>query len=147
MALEAEVRDYLADNPDVAALFPGGVFARGAFGRDGLPRKAITLDADNFPQPCLLVKERSVTPDGGVYDAPTQTTSAVGMVECWLYQHEGYSQIDAAMPFLFAAMQGRKFARTFGARLGFHLRRQFDPALGLCAERLDWQIERILGGE
>lgn len=150
MTHEDEIATRLAADTTLMATLTGGVFKSGTVGREGITREtAPTAFSGGYLLPCALVKQRGNVPDGIVQDFTDQATSAVQVVEVWLYEDApGYTNIDAAKARLFRLLQGYPISDGFEIRLALELDRQRDNGAlnGASMERRDWQVNTILGG-
>jgi hypothetical protein len=99
------------------AVLTGGVFKAETVGREGVTREtaAAAFDANGYLKPCALVRQRGNVPDGNVSDGITQQTSAAQVVEVYVYEDRGYSNIDAALDRLYALFQGYAFTGASGS--------------------------------
>src|SRR5690348_12611347 len=69
------------------AILTGGVFTKGAVGREGITREsAPSAFSGGFLQPCALVKQRGLVPDGKIRDEETQAVSGTQVIEVYLYE-------------------------------------------------------------
>lgn len=74
----------------VDTLLTGGIYTWIETGRNGITRTStpdVYVDADNLPdiQPCAVVKDRAMRPDGQIIDEVDQDASYTQIVEIWLY--------------------------------------------------------------
>lgn len=116
MSREDDFAARMAGDTTLMALLTGGVYTSGQVGRLGITRETApgAFDASGFLKNVALVRQRGLIPDGAVVDPIAQVTSAVQVIEIWLYsdQGSGYASIDAAIDRLYTLFQGHIFADT-----------------------------------
>ena len=129
------------------AILTGKVWTAGEVGLEGITREtAPTAFSGGYLLPCALVRQRGRIPTTDVVDYIEQVTSAIQIVEVWLYEDRGYTSIDAAAARLYTLFQGHIMAGTFEIRLANVIDRQRDEGslAGASLARLDWQVDSII---
>ena len=109
MAREDAIAAVLNADATLLATLTGGVYARGALGRAGLTRETAAAAFDGttgYLLPCAVVVERAEVPDGNVQDQDAQIASAAQIVEVYVYEDAGYTNIDTALDRIYALLQG-----------------------------------------
>lgn len=148
MAREDQFAARMTGDATLMDILTGGVFTSGAVGLDGITRETVAaaFDASGWLKPCALVKQRGNVPTFDVVDYDAQVTSARQIVEIWLYEDKGYTNIDAAAARLYTLFQGHVLDDTFEIRLAFDLDRQRDTGAlaGASLRRLDFQVDSII---
>ncbi len=149
MATEDTIAAKLNTDATLLAILTGGVYARGALGREGLTRETATaaFDANGYLEPCAVVAQRALVPDGNVQDQMSQQASASQVVEIYLYEDTGYDNIDAAMDRIYALLQGYQLSGAFPLEWTNTVDRQRDRGAldGASLARMDWAIYQVRG--
>jgi hypothetical protein len=130
MAREDDVAAVMAADGALMAILTGGVYTAAGAGPLGVTRETTpgAFDADGYLRPAALVRQRGQTPDGVIDDQETQQASAARVVEVWLYEDSGYTNIDAAGERLFRLLHGRKLTGTLPLEWAGGVDRQRDNA-------------------
>lgn len=148
MSREADFVTRMEADATLMATLTGGVYSYASLGRDGLTRDAVAgaFDANGFLKPMAVVKQGANTPDNQVVDFDSQDVTAVQVVEIWLYEDEGYTNIDAAMTRLFALFFGYQFGDTWELELIGGIDRQTEQGqlLGSSMSRQDWAVHSLM---
>lgn len=146
MAREGDFKTRMTGDATLMAILTGGVFVSGETGRDGLTRGDIA-GSDGWIRPAALVRERAVVPDGWVHDQEAQHASARQVVEIWLYEDSGYTNIDAALARLYILFQGYRLSGAFPLEWVGTLNRERDEGalLGASMARQDWLVADVIG--
>jgi hypothetical protein len=132
------------------AILTGGVYAYGSLGGEGLTRESVpaAFDSNGYLKPSAVAKMRPLIPDGVVYDFPSQETSARQVVEWWIYEDTGFTNVDAALARLYVLFQGHQFNDAFPCEwVGTPIVRGRDEGAltGRSMARQDWLIVDIQG--
>ncbi len=147
MSREHDFAVLMAADTTLMATLTGGVFESGLVGREGITREtaAGAFDSNGYLKPCALVKQRALVPDGGVRDGLAQAVSATQVVEVWLYEDSGYTNLDTARARLFALLEGHVFSGAYPAEWVNSITRQRDQGAltGKSLERMDFQVRAI----
>jgi hypothetical protein len=127
----------------------GGVFTSGTVGINGITRDVAptAFDANGYLEPCALVRQRGNVPDGNVRDGMAQTTSAIQVVEIYVYEDTGYTNIDAALARMYVLFEGYAFSDSFPVELSNVIDRQRDTGAlnGASLARQDWAVYSVIG--
>jgi hypothetical protein len=135
----------IATGTALMAILTGGVFTKGAVGREGITRdSAPSAFSGGYLLPCALVRARGDIPDRMIRDEETRTISATQVVEVYLYEDSGYTGIDAAVLRLLALFIGYQFADSFPVEWINILDRERDPSLGnVSMARVDLLVRAV----
>lgn len=150
MSREADFATVMEADATLMAILTGGVHVSGEVGPEGISRHTTpsAFDSDGYLLPCALVRQRALVPDGIVRDGQAQHVSAAQVVEIWLYEDRGYSNIDSAIMRLFVLFEGVTVGGdAFPAALVNVLDRQRDEGAlaGSSLARMDWAVNSIMG--
>lgn len=146
MAREDEFAAIMLLDATLDTILTGGVHTSGTVGRNGITQEAVpSAFSDGELLPVALVRNRDVVPDGQVVDFLTGETSAVEVVEIWVYQEVNYDKIDAALARCKDLFQGRIMTDGFEAEwINTIDRFQDEGALaGASGARQDWAVSSI----
>lgn len=147
MAIEEDFATRMEADATLMAILTGGVYTAGAVGLEGITREATpSAFSGGYLRPAALVRQRGNVPTFDVVDYIQQVTSASQIVEIYLYEDRGYTNIDAALARLYTLFQGHIMADTFEIRLANVIDRQRDQGslAGASLARLDWQVVNII---
>lgn len=125
------------------AILTGGVYEAGEVGVEGISRENTPgAFSDGYLRPAALVRQRTLAPDFIVYDEIEQDTSVRQVVEIWLYEDSGYTNLDLASARLFVLFQGYQFSDSFPAQLINQIDRARDEGAlkGRSLARLDFEV-------
>lgn len=128
------------------AILTGGVYESGEVGVEGITRESTPAAfSSGYLLPCALVRQRSLVPDNIVYDEIEQDTSLRQVVEIWLYEDSGYTNLDLATARLFTLFQGYQFSDSFPAQLINQIDRARDEGAlkGRSLARMEFEIYSI----
>jgi hypothetical protein len=129
------------------ATLTGGVFTKAAVGREGITRNSASgaFDANGYLKPCALVKQRGLVPDGGIRDGLAQDISAAQMVEIYVYEDNGYTNIDAALVRIRDLFIGYHFTSSFEVEWVNLIDRERDEGAlqGASMARIDFRVRSI----
>lgn len=133
----------------LTAILTGGVYTSAEVGHNGITQDSTpsAFDVNGNLKPTALVKNRELIPDGQVQDFIAQHTSANQVVEIWLYEERGYTNIDLAKARLYTLFQGYQFSTGFEVEWVNTVERQKDEGAlaGASVERQDWFVSTIVG--
>lgn len=112
---ETEVAAYLAADPDLAALVPGGVYAASALGVEGITDAITTPDVwtGGF-QTTVVVHQRSAVPSGLLVDFKTQESDSNQVIEVYVYALE-VADVETVLDAVYGLMQGHAFESAWPA--------------------------------
>jgi hypothetical protein len=148
MATEDLFKTRMVADSTLMAILDGGVYAAGETGINGITRETApgAFDANGYLEPAALVRQRGNVPDGNVRDGMAQVTSAIQVVEIYVYQDSGYDQIDLALARLYDLFEGYQFANSFPAELVNIIDRQRDTGAlaGASLARMDFAVYNII---
>jgi hypothetical protein len=147
MSRESDFKTLLDADAPLNAILTGGIYKSEDVGVEGISRETTpSAFSSGFLLPCALIKQRGeiVTQDARDYDSVLLSTEQV--VEIWLYEDRGYTNIDSAKSRLITVLHGHMFSNAFEAVLANVIDRQRDEAAlkGNSLTRLDWQISSIV---
>jgi hypothetical protein len=149
MSREDDFKTRMTNDATLMAILTGGVYTKGEVGREGITRETApsAFDDDGYLEPCALVVQRGLVPDGEVHDEEEQLASAGQVVEVYLYEDSGYGNIDSALDRLFTLFFGYQFTGTFPVELFNMLDRERDEGSlkGASLARQDWMVREIQG--
>lgn len=147
MSLEAEFKTAMEADATLMAVLTGGVYTSAEAGRDGITRTDTPGAFSDYLLPCALVKQRGLLPDFFIEDSIEQMASTVQIVEIWLYEDSGYTNIDLALAQLFITFFGNQLNGSFELTLINTIDRETDSGQlnGASMARQDWQVNKILG--
>lgn len=149
MSRESDFYTRMIANAPLMAILTGGVYTSHSIGRDGITRDSApgAFDVNGYLKPSALVKQRGIVPDGQVMDTVAQIATARQVVEIWLYEDTGYTNIDAAREAIWRLFFGRKFSDSFAPELINVLDREIEPGQlsGASMTRLDWLVIDVQG--
>lgn len=148
MSREEDFASLMEADDTLMDILLGGVHQTGEVGLEGISRATTpaAFDANGFLLPSALVKQRGKVPTGAIVDYNEQISSARQIVEVWLYEDRGYTNIDAAAARLYALLQGHMFSDSYEVRLANVIDRTRDEGAlaGASLARLDWQVDSII---
>lgn len=148
MSRETDIEAVLEADVTLMAILTGGVYTAGALGLGGINRQDTAVAFSNgYLQPCALVKQRSFVPDGVVVDHTTGHASAARVIEIYVYEDAGYTNIDGALARIFTLLHGHQFTNSFPLQWINTIDRARDNAAldGASMSRQDWLINEVLG--
>jgi hypothetical protein len=148
VARESDFANRMEADATLTAILTGGVYEAGEVGLEGITRETTPAAfSGGYLLPCSLVRQRDLVPDGIVEDDIEQDTSVRIVVEVWLYEDRGYTNIDAAINRLFTLFQGWQPSDAFPVKLINQIDRQRDPGAlaGASLARLDWEVFSVKG--
>lgn len=131
-----------ADGTLVAAA-TGGIYDFDETGRLGLSRTLTpgAYDSNGLIKPCILLKQRSATPDYQLADDTNQYVSVQEMLEAWFYEEDGYSNIETMRDRVYALTHTVQLTGTFQVLWAGDLRPGIrDDDLDANVERSDYQV-------
>ena len=148
MALEDGIKTYLDSDSALIAILTGGIYTSGTVGVNGITRESASgaWDSSGNLKPVSLIKQRDLIIDNQVVDFEDQESSALQVVEIWLYQERLYNSIDSALYRLYQLLQGYIFPGGFEAELVLEINRERDEGAlaGASLARQDWSFARII---
>lgn len=149
MAREDDFKTRMTNDATLMAILTGGVYTKGEVGREGITRETApsAFDANGYLEPCALVVQRGLVPDGQVHDEEEQLASAGQVVEIYNYEDSGYGNIDSAQARQFVLFFGHQFSDSFPVELFNVLDRERDEGAlkGASLSRQDWMVREIQG--
>lgn len=148
MSREADFATRMTGDTALMAILTGGVYQSGVVGEDGITRGATpaAFDTNGWLEPCCLLKQRGRVPTSEVVDYLAQVVSTNQVVEVWLYEDSGYTNIDAAVNRLYALFQGYSFSDTFEVALANLIDRERDQGAlkGRSLARMDFAVYSVM---
>lgn len=113
---EAEVATYLRTDGTLAALVPGGIYAMGDLGVEGITDAVTTPDVwtGGVFQPTLVVRQRAQVPTGDLQSIRSQRTSVSQAVEVWAYSDDD-DEITDILNRVYRLMMGKRLIAAFSA--------------------------------
>lgn len=150
MSREDDFKTRMEADATLMAILTGGVYTKAETGREGITRDTTpdAFDGDGYLLPCALVRQRGLTPDGVLLDEMAVQASTAQVVEIYLYEDSGYSNIDAALARLFVLFFGHQFSDSFPLEwAGTPVTRGKDEGalIGASLARQDWVVYDIQG--
>jgi len=135
----------------VYTLLTGGIYTYEDTGRLG-PNQDSTPDAFTavgMIKPCLVIKGRAQTPDGGIWDDDTQAVSTRQVIELWFYDDgdTGWSVIAAANSRAFVVLHGNTVGtqKRIPRYAGTPIRDARDANLDYaCILRTDYDVRALM---
>lgn len=149
MALEDSFATVISNDAAINAILTGGIYKSGTVGKDGITYESTpsAFDANGEIKPSALVRQRALVPDLEIEDQIAKQMSAAQVVEIWLYEEDGYVNIDAVLNLLFPLLHGYQFDYCFPADWANTINRQKDEGAlaGASLARQDWSVITIVG--
>lgn len=148
MAREDDVATRMTSDATLVAILTGGVFKAGTVGRLGITRDTAPGAFNGVAlKPCALVKQRGLIPDFEIQDFDERHASATQVIEVWLYEDSGFSNIDAAMARLWTLFFGYKFSDSWPVEVTNEINRQRDDGAlkGASLARMDLLVRSVRG--
>lgn len=149
MSREANFKTRMDADAPLLAILTGGVYVSGSLGLLGITRETTpsAFDANGYLKPCALVRQRPHIPDLQVVDFTAQVASATQVVEIYVYEDSGYTNIDSALSRLYTLFYGYQFSDSFPVEwLGTLDRERDQGALnGASMARQEWLIANVIG--
>lgn len=150
MALEDDFATRMLADATLMAILDGGVFKAGTVGLEGITRETAStaFDANGYLEPVALVRQRGNVPDGNVRDGMAQKTSAVQVVEIYVYTDSaaGFTEIDAAIDRLYELFEGWQPSNSFPVEWVNTIERQRDTGAlaGANLSRIDFAVYNVV---
>lgn len=149
MSRENDFYARMIADATLVAILTGGVWKKETTGLEGITREtaAAAFDVAGYLRPTALVRQRDIVPDGAVRDPMAQKASTSVVIEIWLYEDRGYTNIDAAMSRLFTLFEGYQFSDSFEVQWVNTVDRLRDMGSlkGASLARMDWQVTGVRG--
>lgn len=149
MSRENDFYARMIADATLVAILTGGVWKKETTGLEGITREtaAAAFDVAGYLRPTALVRQRDIVPDGAVRDPMAQKASTSVVIEIWLYEDRGYTNIDAAMSRLFTLFEGYQFSDSFEVQWVNTVDRLRDMGSlkGASLARMDWQVSSVRG--
>lgn len=146
MSLSTDIKAVLEGNSQLLTILTGGIYDYDETGRTGIS-KTNTPAAFTGPilNPCAMVKVRSTVPQGDIADSPAQKLSVVRVVEIYLYQENGYVNIENAQNAIFTLLHEKRFSWGYMRWANTLEGRSAEELNGARLIRADYQIDTIKG--
>jgi hypothetical protein len=145
---EADFAAVMTADSTLMLVLTGGVYQSGVLGEDGITRASTPAAFSTYLLPCCMVKQRGNVPDNHVRSYDPQATSAVQVIELWLYcdKDAGYAPLDAASDRLYTLFEGHRFTNSFEVQLSNTIDRQRDQGAlkGASLKRLDFATYSVM---
>lgn len=149
MSLETDFKTRMDADATLMAILTGGVFVSGSLGPLGIARNTAptAFDGNGYLEPCALVRQRAQIADLQVVDQIAQAASATQVVEIYVYEDSGYTNIDSALSRLFTLFFGYQLTDSFPAEWIGTLDRERDQGAldGASMARQEWLIANVIG--
>lgn len=149
MTREDDFKARMEGDATLMAILTGGVYTKAETGREGITRDTASdaFDGDGYLKPCSLVRQRPLVPDGQVADEEESLASDRRVIEIYLYEDSGYSNIDSGLSRLFILFFGHRFSDSFPVQLVHQIDRERDEGAlsGASMARQDWAVHSIQG--
>lgn len=71
------------------------------------------FDSNEVIKPCILMKQRSQTPNFALADDADQYVAVNEMIECWFYEDSGYSNIETMRDRVYVLLHSIQLTGTF----------------------------------
>lgn len=142
MSTATAIKTILEADATLLATATGGVWDFDETGQKGLSRTLTpaAFDAAGVIKPCILIRQRSETPAGGLADDAAQYVSTSQVVELWIYQDRGYATIETMRQRCFVLLHGRQVTGAFVVRWAGDVRSGRDIDIDAFVERSDYQV-------
>lgn len=149
MSRENDFYTRMIADATLVATLTGGVWKKETTGVEGVGRETTpsAFDTNGYVRPTALVRQRDTVPDNVVRDLMAQKVSTSVVVEIYLYEDRGYTNIDAAMSRLFVLLEGYQFSDSFEIQWINTVDRIRDMGAlkGCSLARMDWQVSSVRG--
>lgn len=157
MSIETEIVTLLQADTDgmngVADLLTGGIYAKSQIGKMGIDKNnsatsSAYVVANGYPalQPLVVVRLRSLVPQGNRHDRNNQHAGARGTLELWFYDENNYTTIESARDRAYTLLQAKTIANVGLLSLDNRLLGQRAQDLNDAALlRDDYTITQIIG--
>lgn len=145
--MEELIKTLLAADSTLGAIATGGVYTITETGRTGLNRtKHPDAFVNGVMKPTVLIKERATTEYEGIADEAAKYKSVRCVIEIWLYENDGYTNINQMRDRIFTLLHQTNLSG--GGRLSwlFEIRQEYDNILMASVERVDYSCIYIKKG-
>jgi hypothetical protein len=147
MSRETDVYTILNASAPLLAVLTGGLYKAEDIGVEGISRETTPAAfSSGYLAPCGLIRQRGeiVTNDAVEFDSLLLSTNQV--VEVWLYEDRGYTNLDAARLLIMGLLNGAILTNSFELKLGSTIDRQRDMGAlkGASLARMDWQVWSVI---
>jgi hypothetical protein len=147
MSRESEIYTILNASAPLLAVLSGGLYKAEDVGVEGISRETTPAAfSSGYLAPCALIRQRGefVTNDAVEFDELLISTEQV--VEIWLYEDRGYTNLDAARVLIMSLLNGEFLTGSFELQLANVIDRQRDQGAlkGASLARMDYQIWSII---
>ena len=147
MSRESDIYTILNASAPLLVVLSGGLYKAEDVGVEGISRETTPAAfTSGFLKPCALIRQRgeSVTNDAVEFDELLISTNQV--VEVWLYEDRGYTNLDAARVLIMGLLNGAILTNSFELQLANIIDRQRDQGAlkGNSLARMDYQIWSII---
>jgi len=142
VSVVSAAKTILEDDATLGAAATGGIYDLGETGPNGISRTTTpdAFDANEIIKPCILVKTRGATPDGALVDEAEQYVSVRQVLEVWLYEARGYSNIDTMKDRVYALLHTVQLSDTFMVLWAGDLGQQRDTDLDASLDRSEFAV-------
>lgn len=142
MSTVSAAKVILEADSTLLATATGGIYDFDETGRLGINRtNAATsgaFDSNKIIKPCVLLNLRSSNPDYMLADDANQYVSVREMVEIWLFENNGYSNIETMRLRIYALLHTKQLSGTFTIRWAGDFQRMHDMNLDANVLRCDY---------
>lgn len=137
MTILSSIKTLLEADATLLATATGGVWDFSETGRMGINRTntPAAFDSAGIIKPCVLVRARAMNPDFILRDPSGKYNSARQVIECWLYEDSGYSNIATMKQRIYALLAESRVTGTFWVSWAGGSGEQFDYDVNACVER------------
>jgi hypothetical protein len=147
MSRESEIYAILNASAPLLAVLTGGLYKAEDVGVEGISRETTPAAfSSGYLEPCALIKQRAETVTNDVVEFDSLVISTTQIVEIWLYEDRGYTNLDAARPLIMGLLNGAILTTSFELQLANMIDRQRDEGAlkGASLARMDWQVWSII---
>ncbi len=140
---ESQIDTLLSSVSALTTIATGGIYTFTELGFTGLNRTKIPgAFTSGIIKPTILIKARSANPTGNIVGDLGQSVKQV--IELWLYEYQGYTNIDSMEDLIYANLQLHSLT---GGQLYWEgeVRGQRDNSLDANVLRIDYAVYFIKG--
>lgn len=103
MTIESTIVTLLQADATLVAALTGGIYSKQAIGKLGIdsnnaltPNAYTLVNQKNVLRPLVVIRLRTLVPQGNRHDRKNQHIGAQGVLECWFYDENLYTTITTA---------------------------------------------------
>lgn len=144
MTILSAAKAILEADSTLLATATGGVWDYGETDRQGLNRTTTpaAFDSNGIIKPSVLLKVRNRVPDGAIADDTSQEVSYRQVLEAWLYEDTGYSNINTMSDRVYSLLHGQALTGAFEIVWNGDLPGR-DPDLDANFERVEYLVHAL----